>query len=154
MSQQEHNERKCNMPFIEMGKEFANAKEPEVAANGEYDLTCKDVEHMTDGGKNSLRVQVKIDGKNDYAPIFHYIGLPHPDDAKKDEEKGHDKGTTRSTKALMARRFCHAFNIPITPEGFDTNDIKGATARLPLTQDTYLGRRKNVITLPYLPADA
>ncbi len=144
------------MPFIDLGEDFEDVKEADIAPIGTYDLKCRAAEDMTPDGKSSYRVIIDIQTDEpdvDYAPIFHYLGMPGPDDPKKDEEKGHETGTTRRTKLLMIKRFCYAFDVPMSANGFNADDIFGATARLSLDQDEYEGRRKNVIRLPNLPEE-
>jgi hypothetical protein len=142
------------MTFIDLGKEYADAKEPEIAPEGPYDLRCKGVEHETDGNKNNIRVQIEIEGAEDYAPIFHYMGLPKDDDDARDQEKGQKVGTTRNTKLLMLKRFMYAFKVPMDGTKFNPNDIPGSTARLNLKQDEWEGRRSNKLVLPPVPENA
>lgn len=144
------------MPFIELGQEFGDAKEAELAPEGkEYDLVCHDVDEHQKDGKVSYRVTIRIeDSEGDYAPFSHFLPLPNPElDQKNDEEKGHKPGTTSNAKMLMLKRFLHAFRVPYTTTGFDPQDIVGATARLPLKQEVYDGRRNQRITLPPLPGE-
>lgn len=144
------------MPFIEMGDDFKDAKEGKTAPNGQYDLKCREVDHITEGGKNHIRVIVDIladDPDTEYNPIFHTIALPSSKDAENDEKKGHKEGTTRKMKQLMAKRFLHLFDVPFTDDGFDPNDITGSTARATLEQDEYQGVTRNVIRLPQLPEE-
>lgn len=144
------------MPFIDMGDEFADTKEPELAPEDTYDLRCEDVDHITEGGKNNIRVRIRIEG-GDFQPIFHYLALPQPDkDKKRDAEKGEELGTTSKWKMLMTKRFLHAFGVPYEANGFDPNDIMGASARLGVTQDSFTREdgsvmRNNKIQLPPLP---
>lgn len=148
-------------PFIEMGEEFGETKEPELAPEGkEYDLVCKDIEEYEKDGKRSIRVLMLIeDPEGDYAPFSHFLALPSPEaDQRNDEEKGHKPGTTARTKMLMTKRFLHAFGVPYTNTGFDPQDIIGARARLPLTQETYKAsdgqeRRNQRLSLPPLPSE-
>ena len=144
------------MPFIDMGTDFKDAKEAKVASNGPYDLKCRDTDHVTEGEKNHIRVIIDIlsdDPDDDYAPIFHVVALPSQRDSVRDAEKGNKDGTTRRMKQLMTKRFLYLFSIPHTDEGFDPQDILGATARGTLEQDEYQGMLKNVIRLPRLPEE-
>lgn len=144
------------MPFIDFGDEYANAKEAEVVPERDYDLRTKDAELMREGGKNSIRVLIVHENPpiDNPAPIYHYIGIPDKEkDAAKDEEKGHDPGTTMRTKVLFAKRFMYAFNIPIDGTKLDPADIPGHSARIGLGIDTYQGMKKNVLQLPMLPSE-
>lgn len=149
------------MPFIDMGTEFGDTKEPELAPEGrEYDLICKEIEENKDlaKGKNNIRVMILFESE-DYAPMFHYIGLPIPEkDQRNDEDKGHAPGTTTRTKMLMLKRFLTAFNVPFAANGFNPQDIVGSRARLAVTQETYKRddgsiSRSNRVTIPPLPSE-
>lgn len=146
------------MSFIDMGTEFANAKEPEIAPDDTYDLRCEGVDEFDDpqNEKKHLRVRIVFEDHDEYQAIFHYLALPAPWDEKRDADKGNKPGTTSRTKMLMLKRFLHAFNIPLTDTGFDPMDIPGSTARLGVKQDARemndgTVRRSNVIVLPNLP---
>ena len=143
-------------PFIEMGEEFANAKETPLAPEGQYDLKVHALsEEKVPGLKNNLVVDIRFE--EDYLPIRHWIALPIPEkDARNDQEKGYDPGTTAKTKMLMAKRFCYLFDIPYTDLGFNTDDFLGATVRGGVTQSSYTRNdgseaTNNKILLPRLP---
>ena len=144
------------MPFIDLGDEYADAKEAEVVPERAYDLRTKDAELMREGGKNSIRVLLVHENSpvENPAPIFHYIGLPNKEkDAANDEAKGLEPGTTLRTKVLFAKRFMYAFGIPIDGTKLDPADIPGHSARIGLGIDTYQGMKKNVLQLPMLPSE-
>lgn len=149
------------MSFIDLGQEFGDTKEPELAPEGKsYDLFCKDIEERKGDGKNDIRVMILVeDPDHEFSPIFHYLALPQPEkDQRNDEEKGHKPGTTTRTKLLMTKRFLHAFGITFTSTGFSPQDIPGARARLPVTQGTFTRKdgstgRNNSISLPMLPSE-
>ena len=126
------------MPFIEMGKEFKNAKETPLAPEGQYDLIIHALsEDKVTDQKNNLVVDIRFESE-DYLPIRHWIALPIKEkDKRNDEEKGHDPGTTAKTKMLMAKRFCYLFNIPYTDLGFNTDDFLGATTRAGVTHGSF-----------------
>ncbi len=144
-------------PFIEMGEEFAKAKETPLAPEGQYDIKVHALaEDKVPGLKNNLVIDIRFETE-DYLPMRHWIALPIPEkDARNDAEKGHDPGTTAKTKMLMAKRFCYLFRIPYTDQGFNTDDFLGATARVGVTQSSYTRADKseatnNKIILPRLP---
>jgi len=152
------------VPFIEMGEEFAKAKETPLAPEGQYDLKLHALaEDKVPGQKNNLVIDIRFESE-DYLPMRHWIALPIPEkdarndtekghnpgttahtktlpipekDARNDVEKGHDPGTTAHTKMLMAKRFCYLFGIPYTDTGFNTDDFLGASARVGVTQSSY-----------------
>lgn len=147
------------MPFIEMGEEFANAKETPLAPEGEYDLVIKALEEDKDPGKkDNLVIQLQFETE-DYQPFRHWVALPIPQkDKRNDEEKGHKAGTTAKTKMLMAKRFCYLFNIEYTDLGFNTDDFLGARTRAGITQGSFTARdgsevAVNRILLPRLPEE-
>ena len=144
------------MPFIEMGEEFAKAKETPLAPEGQYDVKIHALsEDKVPGQKNNLVIDIRFD--EDYTPFRHWVALPIPDkDARNDQEKGHDPGTTAKTKMLMAKRFCYLFNIPFSDTGFNTDDFLGATVRAGITQGTFTSKDGTEVTvnrliLPRLP---
>lgn len=144
------------MPFIDLGTEYEGVQEAVIVPEKEYDLKCRDVEIMKEGGKNSVRVTIVHENPpvENPAPIFHYIGLPNAEkDITNDEAKNLDPGTTLRTKLLMAKRFMYAFSIPMEGSKFDAMDIRGATARIALGIDIYEGRKRNVLRLPNLPSE-
>ena len=145
------------MPFIEMGEEFANAKETPLAPEGQYDLKLHTLsEDKVPGQKNNLVIDIRFETEG-YLPMRHWIALPLPEkDARNDQEKGHDPGTTAKTKMLMAKRFCYLFSIPYTDNGFNTDDFLGARARAGVTQSSFTRQdgseaTNNKIILPRLP---
>ena len=147
------------MPFIEMGEEFANAKETPLAPEGQYDIKIHALsEDKVPGKKNNLVIDTRFENE-DYLPIRHWVALPIPEkDARNDQEKGHDPGTTAKTKMLMAKRFCYLFHIPYTDLGFNTDDFLGASARVGVTQGSYEAqdgttRTTNRLILPRLPEE-
>lgn len=146
------------MPFIEMGEEFANAKETPLAPEGQYDLKIHGcAEDKVPGQKNNLIIDIRFD--EDYLPMRHWIALPLAEkDARNDTEKGHDPGTTARTKMLFAKRFCYLFGIPFTDTGFNTDDFMGATVRAGVTQGAYKAKDgsevvTNRLILPRLPEE-
>ena len=145
------------MPFIDMGEEFAKAKETPLAPEGQYDIKVHALsEEKIPGQKNNLVIDMRFETE-DYLSIRHWIALPNPGkDARNDQEKGHDPGTTAKTKMLMAKRFCYLFGIPYTDTGFNTDDFLGATARVGVTQSSFTRQdgseaTNNKIILPRLP---
>ncbi len=144
------------MPFIDLGDEYENATEAQVVPERDYDLLCKDAELMLEGGKNSIRVLIVHENApiDNPAPIYHYIGLANKEkDTANDVAKNLDPGTTVKTKALFAKRFIHAFGIPMDGRQLDPADIPGHSARVGLGIELYQGQKKNVLRLPMLPSE-
>lgn len=146
------------MPFIEMGEEFAKAKETPLAPEGQYDLKVHALsEEKVAGKKNNLVIDIRFETE-DYLQFRHWISLPIPEkDARNDAEKGNDPGTTARTKMLFAKRFCYLFDIPYTDTGFNTDDFLGASTRAGVTQGTFTSTKDgsevtvNRLILPRLP---
>ena len=140
-----------------MGEEFAKAKETPLAPEGQYDVKIHALsEDKVPGQKNNLVNDLRFETE-DYMPFRHWVALPIPEkDARNDQEKGHDPGTTAKTKMLMAKRFCYLFGIPYTDNGFNTDDFLGARARVGITQGTFTSKDGSEVTvnrliLPRLP---
>ena len=147
------------MPFIELGEEFANAKETPLAPEGQYDLKIYALsEDKVPGLKNNLVIDIRFENEG-YLQFRHWVALPIPEkDARNDQEKGHDPGTTAKTKMLMAKRFCYLFSIPYTDTGFNTDDFLGSSVRGGVTQRSFTGKDGSEITvngliLPKLPEE-
>jgi hypothetical protein len=148
------------MSFIDLGQDFADAKEPEVAPEGkEYDLLVKSVEENKDDAKkkHSIRLMIEIQhGKDEgpYRPVFLYLGIPNKKwDEERDNEKDNDKGTASKFKNLNIKRALYFFGLEwenIT--GFTPLDFVGQSARGGLAQEEYQGNRSNKIILPNLPS--
>ena len=144
------------MPFIEMGEEFANAKETPLAPEGQYDMLIHALaEDKVPGKKDNLVIDLRFEVE-DYMPFRHWIALPIPGkDARNDEEKGHKLGTTARTKMLMAKRFCYLFGIPYTDSGFNTDDFMGSRVRAGVSQGSFTKDGAEIpvnrIILPRLP---
>lgn len=144
------------MPFIELGHEFGEAKEADLAPEGKpFDLVCHEIDEHKKNEKTSIRVTIKIeDAEQNYAPFSHFLPLPHLElDQRNDEEKGHSPGTTSQAKLLMIKRFLNAFRVPFSNSGFDPQDIRGSRARLSLKQEIYDGRRNQRLVLPNLSTE-
>lgn len=146
-------------PFIELGEEFANAKETPLAPEGQYDVKIKKLsEDKVPGLKNNLVVDIVFENE-DYLPFRHWVSLPISEkDRRNDEEKGHDPGTTAKSKMLFAKRFCYLFGIPYTDTGFNTDDFLGASVRAGVTQGTFTTKdgaeaTVNRLILPRLPEE-
>lgn len=147
------------MSFIELGDEFANTKEPEIAPEGkEFDLKVEAVDEERDENKkkHNIRLRVSIEHGRDegpFQPIFHYIAVPNKKwDEAADKEKNRDKGETSRFKMLMLKRMLHYFNLPWeNVTGFAPNDFVGQTARGGLGQQEYEGRVSNKLIVPNLP---
>lgn len=140
------------MPFIELGKDFKDVKETPLAPEAEYDLKCLEVEEPA--GKDYIQVTISFENA-DYRNFNHFLNLPNKEkDAKTDEEKNREPGTTRKNKMLFLKRFLVAFKVPFDNNGFNPKDILGCTTRCGVGQDVnQKGMRNQVLALPPLPEE-
>lgn len=140
------------MGFIEMGKEFGDVKEIPLAPDAEYDLKIVDAEEPA--GKSYILWAIDFEGE-DYKRFNHFMNLPDKvRDAKTDEDKGRDPGTTSRNKQIYIKRFLEAFSIPYEKNGFDPKDGLGQTARLPVSQSmSQKGMRNQDLVLPEIPGE-
>lgn len=127
-------------PMIDLGGNVKDYKEDVLPPEAQHDLRCKDIVEHTKKDEygnefiSSYRVMVTVEGKtpegDNYAPIFHYLAMPSQErDTANDEAKSLDPGTTTRMKMLNIRRFLELFQIPYSAEGFNSEDVVGATAR-------------------------
>lgn len=115
--------------------------EDKAVPDGEYDLVIEDANEKTSkAGSEMVEVRIAIqDG--DYpnsAAVWEYLVFPKEDD----EER---------TKRLQMRnlvRFLTVFGIPFEADGFNSEDLIGATGRCMLKQEEYEGNVSNKLVLP------
>jgi hypothetical protein len=143
------------MPFIQMP--MNEAHESEAVPEGMYDLRIHsaEVKDSESSGKPMVECLMVIEATEfpHAAPITFYLPLIHPD----------DKPSARNFKLVQAARLCTAFGVPFEDNGFDTDDLVGATANVLLKQETVDKDRdgnprpdpftRNVIALPRLPSE-
>lgn len=108
------------MGFIEAA--IQDAKEKEAVEEGVYEvvISAADMHKSEASGKDSVRCILEIPSNPDASGIFHYIALPHADD---DSEK-------RNNKLVMMKKFLELMGVPFEGNGFDTDDLMGATANV------------------------
>ena len=105
--------------------DFMEATDPKPVAGGQYDLIVVNVElgESKSSGAWQADIEIEIQGQN-ALPIHKYLQAPGQEGLKNPD------WTLREFK-----RFCLAFDIPVTP-GASFNDIisgiQGAVASLPL----------------------
>ena len=107
------------MPFIKV--DLGDAQEQENVPEGSYDLRIIKVEDKDSKSGNPMTVcTIKVEDP-EYANarlINHFIVQP-------------SKDHTPEVKAMMilnTARFLHTFNIPYTDQGYNSDDLQGATA--------------------------
>lgn len=115
------------MSFIKQA--IADAKESEVAPEGTYDLRVHSAEeHVKQGADKATSVKCVIlfeTGDGNYMPINHYIPLVTGDEEDDDKSSAEQKV---NNKLVMQKRFLELFNVSYQDDGFDPDDIAGATA--------------------------
>jgi hypothetical protein len=114
------------MAFIKA--ELKDVKEAEAVAEGEYDLRIMKVdEGESKKGNPMLTLSIKIENapiKNP-AMVRHWIVLPDTDTPEDQVQM----------RMLELKRLLAAFGVRYDGEGFDTEDLVGATGKAFLTQE-------------------
>jgi len=131
------------MPFI---KQALDAKEPESAPEGERDLRIVKVddETPTKKGDPMITVTIKIQDEENFALFNHWILLVGPKIKKENHEM----------YKLNIQRFLQVFDIPYEDDGFDSDDLQGATGRCFLVEDEGDdGIIRNKLRLPKLVSE-
>lgn len=136
------------MAFI---KTALDAKESEIAPEGEYDLRIVKVEEKKTGDKSKIpgepmiQCTIRIEEPNSNYSLFNHtlmIVTKKTPDENKDMYK------------LNIQRFLETFNIPHEDTGFDTDDLQGAEGRCMVTQkDGDDGVTRNQLRLPRLKGE-
>lgn len=135
------------MSFIKVGANLDDVpEESAVPGNAEYDLTII----SSDGPKKSkksdrqiINLGLRVDDANypNAKLVNHTIVFPTEEDYEEEPDKA--RMMLRSMK-----RFLHCFGIEWTDEGFNGEDLEGATGRCVLVQDEYEGEINNKLRLP------
>lgn len=133
------------MPFINVA--LNDAKEPEAVPEGPYDLRI--VSHNNEPSKKSGNPMttcfIKIeDAAHPNAALVRHWLVPPTNDTPADQ---------RQMRTLDIKRFLTAFDVPMEGEGFNSDDLDGATAsQIMLTQeeDDETGNVYNRLRLPRL----
>jgi hypothetical protein len=131
------------MGFINVALD--DAKEAEVVPEGEYDLRiikAEDGESKKGNPMTSILIKIEDAPIPNAAPVRHWLTYP-------DNKTPADQ---RNMRLLDIKRFLTLFGVPITADGFDSEDLVGATARAYLTQEEgdNNGEVYNRIKLPRL----
>jgi len=120
-------------------------QESRPVPNGKYHLIVASAEEKkSQKGSPMIVCSLGISGHEDAPNVSHYISLPDGSDPTKD-----------NFKALMLKRFLHAFNIAFDESGFDMDDFIGADADadLTLSEPDDSGNVYNRLQLPKLPSE-
>lgn len=113
------------MPFIELAKDALTQTEAQLVPEGEYDLRCVKADYRKDRNQVWINIEVLSSDISNPRDILHILSFG---DKKNDDEDAYQ------FKNLMNQRFLEAFGITYDGNGFNTDDILGATATLSVTQ--------------------
>lgn len=118
--------------------------EPEVVAEGEYDLRIvksEDKESRAGNPMTEIFIRIEDAGSKNPALVAHYLNHVTPETPKDQQQM----------RLLETKRFLQVFGVAHTPEGFDTDDLQGATGRCLLIQEEGKdGVTRNRMKLPRL----
>lgn len=113
------------MSFIEVALD-ESVKERSAVPEARYPLVVLDFSDKESGkGSAMLTIVHEIEGEPDAAPVKHWITLP---------TKGDDADTIRM-KQLGMKRYLTMAGIPFEENGFDTDDLIGASFDADLSCD-------------------
>lgn len=103
-----------------------SVKEPEAAPEGEYDLRiAKTTRKESKSGNMMTEVMITVEGEQGVAPVYHYLI-----DVTKDTP-----AQQADMRRLELKRFMQMFGVKFQPDGYDDEDLQGATGRCMLTQE-------------------
>ena len=136
------------MSFIEMN--LTDVREPVVAPEGPANLTVATMMRYTkeDTKNDVIKLTLDIneprseDGGESYKRITHYLSFPGPND---DDDKC-------KTKMLMVKRFLILAGIQFSSEGWNEEDLYGATFDCPIEveHNDQIGIDQNRLRVPFL----
>lgn len=114
------------MTFIPVN--FDDAVEPQAAPGGRYNLQITECKVVKTGPNSKhpdqpqLRVSIGFPDHTEYQNFSQFISLPNE----------FDEPNSANFKALLIKRFCALFNIPLQHDGIDLErlpmEMVGATA--------------------------
>lgn len=126
---------------------LTEVQESRPVPNGRYDLVIASAEEgkSKDGTKDQIRVSLGIQGHETAPNVTHFISLPGAG----------DEPQKANFKLLMLKRFLHTFRVPFDADGFNVDDLPGASATCDLTQSEPddSGNVYNRLQLPRLPTE-
>jgi hypothetical protein len=129
------------MSFIQFNKSFSDVSETRPVPAGKYTLRATSMEGSEKDGKQSLRIMHEIEGHPEAATVSHFLNLPgSQDDAGKID-----------FKMLLIKRYLTTFNVPHEDNGFNPDDIIGASATVELSMSEPRGQNLDVYNQINLP---
>lgn len=134
---------KINVPFGDVSEE-------KVAPEGTYDLRVIRKEWVTsrNSGRPMLSAYIAIESDDGeaYTPFGHWCVLPTDEDWQEDRRKA-------EMFVRNLRRFLSVFGVEWTPDGFDDEELDGATGRCLVTiEEDDEGVLRNRLRLPRVQA--
>lgn len=100
--------------------------EPKAVPEGEYALRIMKAERSKSKNGNDMTVVViRVEDDPNAALIYHYI-LDVTKDMPADQ---------KAMRALELKRFLQTFGVPFQIDGYDPEDLPGATANVMLVQE-------------------
>lgn len=103
-----------------------SVKEPEAAPEGEYDLRIAKATRKESKNHNMMtEVMIVVEGEQGVAPVYHYLIDVNKDTPAQQAEM----------RRLELKRFLQTFGIKYDPNGYDDEDLPGATGRCMLIQE-------------------
>ncbi len=128
---------------------MGDAPEEGLVEEGRYDLRImnKELKDSKKGDRKVLHIMMIVEGVPDVAPIMHFLVFPSAADWKEDEQMA--KNFVRRVK-----RFCDLFGVAFQADGFNAEDLDGATAQDVLVKIDVGDDKeeRNVITVPRIEA--
>lgn len=123
------------MSFIPV--DIGDAKEDELVAKGKYDLEVVSAKlgPSKRSGKPTIALIIQITNPPAdvalAAPVFHYLSMPVTPEVVEESETEieEDDAPTITRKGRDLRRFLVAFGIHYEANGFEIDDLEGATAQ-------------------------
>lgn len=105
------------MGFINLDMSLGN--ERTHLPEGRYDLRVLDVDNSpARSGADMYTITIGAEGHPEARAMRFYLVMPKEDDSPE----------AREFKMLNIKRFLYTFNIPMAENGFDDDDLLGATA--------------------------
>lgn len=123
------------MGFVEMA--LGDYKEKEVLPEGEYTLRVAGSDW--NDAHTTLSIWHDVEGVENAKTVFFNINLPKQGDSKK----------TIDAKLGFTVGYLKLFGIEFGPEGFNEEDLLGATARCRLKISEYEGIPRNEIVVSF-----
>lgn len=131
------------MTLVNLGTDITQLEEEQIAPEQEWDLRiiAAEMRRTKADDRDMIVSTVVIEAPDDYQPITTYMVLPNEDDFA-DGRKA--KNFLRSLK-----RYLKVFDIEMTAEGFNVEDMVGSTGSCLVGKDILDdGREVNILKLP------